>query len=227
MEYTNGKLDAEGIDFLKNMDKVNTDTLTYRELMMMYNCAILEIKAKLDVLSTEFTVRSRNPIEIVKTRIKKPKSILEKLQNRGYEISVESIKKNLYDIAGIRVICPFVEDIYEVANMLTRQDDIRIFEIEDYIKNPKPNGYRSLHMILEVPVFLSDRKQFMKVELQIRTIAMDFWASLEHEIRYKKMKNVSDDIISELKDCADVIYKTDIQMQDIKKRLALIKEKRE
>ena len=224
MNQTRKKIELDNVELIKQIESKGTETYSYRELMMMYNCAILEIRTKLDVLSTEFTVKSRNPIEFIKTRIKKPKSILEKLQRKGFELSVESMQKNLHDIAGVRVVCSFVEDIYEVARMLTRQDDIKVVEVEDYIKNPKPNGYRSLHMIIEVPVFLSDCKRYMKVEIQIRTIAMDFWASLEHEIRYKKVQNVGDDIVDELKECADVIYQTDIHMQNIKKRLALLKE---
>ena len=126
---------------------------------------------------------------------------------------------NLNDIAGVRVICSFVDDIYDIATMLINQDDVKIIEIKDYIKNPKPNGYRSYHMIIEIPVFFSDKKQFMRVEVQIRTIAMDFWASVEHKIKYKKEVEGAEEIIKELKECADIISSTDDRMQNIRKRL--------
>ncbi|WP_303620578.1 GTP pyrophosphokinase family protein, partial [Hungatella hathewayi] len=158
----------------------------FQEAMMMYTCAIREIKTKLEVLNDELSVRnSRNPIEMVKSRVKKPLSIVEKLQRRGLPITMESMMENLDDVAGIRVICSFLDDIYAVADMLTRQDDVHIIAIKDYIRHPKDNGYRSYHMIVEIPVFFSDRKKWMRVEVQIRTIAMDFWASLDHQLKYK------------------------------------------
>lgn len=189
----------------------------YRELMMMYGGAIREIQTKLEVLNDECSVRyQRNPISFIKTRTKSPDSILKKLLAKECEISLKSIQENLNDVAGIRVICPFIDDIYEVANMLTMQDDITVIKTKDYIQNPKSNGYRSLHLILEVPVFLSDRKQGMKVEVQIRTIAMDFWASLDHQLRYKKSLKNAEKISEELKECADIISATDQKMQNIK-----------
>lgn len=194
----------------------------FKEMMMMYGCAIKEVRTRIEVLNEEFQVRSqRNPIESIKSRIKKPKSILEKCIRKGYELSFDSIQKNVQDIAGIRVICPFIDDIYAFAEMLTNQDDLQILEIEDYIQNPKTNGYRSLHLIILVPIFLSDKKIYMKVEVQIRTIAMDFWASLEHEIHYKKFHDdeAHADIIAELKECADVIYSTDTKMEKIRRKL--------
>jgi len=187
------------------------------ELMMMYRGAIREIQTKLEVLNDEFSTRyQRNPISFIKSRIKSPESIIKKLHTRGYEISLESITENLHDVAGIRVICSFIDDIYEVAQMLTKQDDVTLIETKDYIQNPKPNGYRSLHLILEVPVFFSDRKQPMKVEVQIRTIAMDFWASLDHQLRYKRDIENASQISEDLKDCADIISATDQRMQIIK-----------
>ncbi|MEO8232025.1 MAG: GTP pyrophosphokinase family protein, partial [Ignavibacteriota bacterium] len=152
-----------------------------------------------------------------------PKSIMDKLRRRGLDVTVESAKQNLTDIAGIRVICPYVEDIYLICNMLTLQDDIELIRTNDYIKNPKPNGYRSLHLIVSVPVFLSDRKELVKAEVQIRTIAMDFWASLEHEIAYKLPESRSETIREELKDCADVINNTDKRMQSLYNILATYK----
>lgn len=184
---------------------------------MMYRGAIREIQTKLEVLNDEFSTRyQRNPISFIKSRIKSPESIIKKLHTRGYEISLESITENLHDVAGIRVICSFIDDIYEVAQMLTKQDDVTLLETKDYIQNPKPNGYRSLHLILEVPVFFSDRKQPMKVEVQIRTIAMDFWASLDHQLRYKRDIENASQISEDLKDCADIISATDQRMQIIK-----------
>lgn len=192
----------------------------FEELMMMYKCAIREVKTKLEVLNDEFSVKyKRNPIEFIKDRIKEPMSIVDKLRRDNNEISIPSIMYNLNDVAGIRVICSFIDDIYDVANMLTKQDDIKLIKMKDYIKNPKDNGYRSLHLIVEVPVFFSDRKQPMKVEVQIRTIAMDFWASLEHKLKYKKNIKECQVISEELKQCADVISSTDNKMQEIKYRI--------
>ncbi|MCC2789294.1 GTP pyrophosphokinase family protein [Eubacterium ventriosum] len=189
-------------------------------LMTYYECAILEVKTKLDVLNKEFQANElRNPIETIKTRIKSPASIMEKLERKGFELSVQSIKDNLDDVAGIRVICSFVDDIYKVADMLTNQDDIKILSKKDYIRNPKKNGYRSLHLVVEIPIFLSNEKKPMRVEVQIRTIAMDFWASLEHEIHYKKFSNSNVEAVKQLTECADVIYETDMKMLKIRKNL--------
>ena len=192
----------------------------FMELMMKYRCALMEVETKLKVLNEEFAMEhNRNPFEAIKSRIKTPGSILEKMRRRGYEISVESIEKNLNDIAGIRVICSFQDDIYAIARMLTQQDDIILIEEKDYIKNPKPNGYRSLHLILDIPIFLAEEKKHMRVEVQFRTIAMDFWASLEHKLKYKKNVDNPTTIMEELKECADVISETDLRMQDIRDRI--------
>lgn len=192
----------------------------FQEIMMMYNCAIREVRTKLEVLNDELSVRTkRNPIEMIKSRIKKPISIVDKLNRRGLEISLENVVEHLNDVAGVRVICSFVDDIYDVARMLARQDDVTLIQVKDYIKNPKPNGYRSYHMIVEVPVFFSDRKQMMRVEVQIRTIAMDFWASLEHDLKYKKNIKDSQEIIKELAECAEIIAQTDVRMKEIRDRI--------
>ncbi|MCI8949063.1 MAG: GTP pyrophosphokinase family protein [Lachnospiraceae bacterium] len=192
----------------------------FQQIMMMYACAIREVKTKLEVLNDELSVRNqRNPIEMIKSRVKRPASIIEKLKHRNLPVSLESVVNNLDDVAGIRVICSFVDDIYEVADMLIRQDDVRVIAIKDYIKNPKINGYRSYHMIIEVPVFFSDQKKFMRVEVQIRTIAMDFWASLDHQLKYKRELIDGSDISAELKKCADVISQTDEKMLEIRKRI--------
>lgn len=209
-----------------NVTEFKSQADKFRELMMMYTCAIKEVRTKIEVLSEEFQVKSqRNPIGTIKSRIKRPMSIFEKAQRKGYALTFESIRENMNDIAGIRVICPFIEDIYAVAEMLTNQDDIRMIQIKDYIQHPKDNGYRSLHIVVEVPIFLSDRKEYMKVEVQIRTIAMDFWASLEHQIHYKKTKGKDDmNIVKELKECADTIYQTDVKMENIRNRLDYVED---
>ena len=170
-------------DLVQVPEKFISEARQFQEVMMMYTCAIREVKTKLEVLNDELSVRnSRNPIEMIKYRVKKPMSIVEKLQRRGLEVSLDSMINNLDDVAGIRIICSFLDDIYAVADMLVRQDDIRVIAVKDYIKNPKPNGYRSYHMIVEIPVFFSEMKKPMRVEVQIRTIAMDFWASLDHHL---------------------------------------------
>ena len=193
----------------------------FRQFMMMYNCAIKEVQTKFEILNDELsTMHNRNPIEMIKSRIKTPESIIEKLYRKDFPMSMESVLENINDVAGIRVICSFVDDIYEVAQMLVNQDDVKLVEIKDYIKNPKENGYRSYHMIIEVPVFFTNRKQYMKVEVQLRTIAMDFWASLEHQMKYKKDISDVDEISEELKLCADIIAKTDLKMQNINNKIS-------
>ena len=192
----------------------------FRQLMMMYSCAIKEIKTKLQVLNDELSIkRQRNPIEFIKTRVKQPDSIASKLRRKGYPVTVQSVFENLSDVAGVRVICAFIDDIYKVADMLTAQDDIELIKRKDYIKNPKMNGYRSLHLIIEVPVFFSDHKEQIRVEVQIRTIAMDFWASLEHQLKYKKDIDDAESIMYELRACADVINRTDYHMQSLRDRI--------
>lgn len=197
----------------------------FMELMMQYRCALMEVETKLNVLNAEFTMQNnRNPFESIKSRIKSPKSIFEKMQRKGYEMSVEGIEKNLADVAGIRVICSFPDDIYMTAKMLTVQDDIRVVEVKDYIVNPKPNGYRSLHLILEIPIFLSNEKKNMKVEVQFRTIAMDFWASLEHKLRYKKNIENAEEISRELSKCAEASSMLDLRMQALRDRIEASRE---
>lgn len=192
----------------------------FQELIMMYSCAIREVKTKLEVLNDDLAVRNqRNPIQMIKSRVKKPGSIIEKLQRRGYPITIQSVYDNLYDVAGIRVICSFVDDIYQVAEMLARQDDVTVLTVKDYIRCPKDNGYRSYHMIIEVPVYFSDRKEKMRVEVQIRTIAMDFWASLDHQMKYKKDLEDSTEISEELKECAEIIAQTDLKMLSIRRKI--------
>ena len=189
----------------------------FMKLMMQYQCAMLEVQTKFEVLNTELSMDSdRNPIESISCRIKKPMSIVEKLKRKGVEVSLSSIEKNLQDVAGIRVVCFFPKDIYRLAEKICSQDDIRLIEKKDYIQNPKPNGYRSLHLILEVPVFFADEKKWMQVEVQFRTIAMDFWASIEHKVKYKKDIDAStSDIVEKLRGCAESIHSIDLRMQEI------------
>ena len=186
-------------------------------LLMQYRCAIREIETKLNVLNDEFSLEhERNPFESIKSRVKEPVSIIEKMKRKGYELTVENVEEKLNDVAGIRVICSFVEDIYYLAEMLTAQDDLEVLQVKDYIKNPKENGYRSLHLIVQIPIFLSNQKKNMKVEVQFRTIAMDFWASLDHKLKYKKNVKNPELIVAELKKCADVISGVDVRMQEIR-----------
>ncbi len=191
--------------------------LDLKELLLGYTCAIKEIRTKFEVLDTEFEVRyQRNPINTIHTRLKSQTSIMEKMMRKGLPITKENIEANLHDIAGIRVICSYVDDIYRLADALTHQDDIELIAVKDYIKNPKPNGYRSLHLIVSVPIFFAEQTKKIQAEVQIRTIAMDFWASLEHEIKYKKQIRNPEEIAEKLKKCADVISYTDTMMQDIR-----------
>ncbi len=158
-----------------------------RRLMACYRCAIMEVETKFRVLDAQFSARyERNPIDTIKSRLKSPESILGKLERRGFEKTLESVERNLNDVAGVRVICSFKDDIYTLADCLLQQDDVRLVRAKDYIKNPKPNGYRSLHLIVETPIFMPEEKRLMRVEVQLRTIAMEFWANLEHKLRYKK-----------------------------------------
>ena len=192
----------------------------YKELRMMYACAIKEVQTKFEVLETEFKVRyQRNPISSIQTRLKSSSSIIEKMIRKGIPFSIENLEEQIHDLAGIRVICSYVDDIYALAQALTGQDDITLIEEKDYIKYPKPNGYRSLHLIVSVPVFFSQQKRQIKVEVQIRTIAMDFWASLEHQMKYKREIPDQQHIVAQLKSCAEDIARVDMEMMDIRRRL--------
>ena len=206
-----------------DLDALSEIAEPFQELMAYYRCAIMEVETKFRVLDIQLSMQNENnPIETIKTRLKRPESILAKLQRRGCPLTVESIEKNLFDIAGVRVICSFPEDIYRVADCLLRQDDIRLIERKDYIKHPKDNGYRSLHLIIEVPIFLQDEKRMMKVEVQLRTIAMDFWASLEHKLRYKKNMDGVEDyalVSQRLKACAELSANLDTQMEAIRNQI--------
>ncbi|HIR29078.1 MAG TPA: GTP pyrophosphokinase family protein [Candidatus Coproplasma stercorigallinarum] len=190
-----------------------------KRLMSYYRCAIMEIETKFRVLDEQFSLRhERNPIDTIKSRLKSPESILEKLNRRGYPKTLSSVESNLTDIAGVRVICSFKDDIYMLADCLLKQDDVKLIAAKDYIKNPKPNGYRSLHLIVETPIYLQDGKRQMKAEVQLRTIAMEFWANLEHKLRYKK--NLPPELAAatakRLYDCAERSALLDDEMQRVR-----------
>ncbi|MGN0436775.1 MAG: GTP pyrophosphokinase family protein [Wujia sp.] len=213
-----------GVEVLLNSDNPEgtlKNMQPFINLMMNYECALMEIETKLKVLNTEFALQhKRNPFESIKCRLKQPMSIIEKMKRKGLPITIENIQNNLTDIAGIRVICSFIEDIYTLSDMLSNQDDVSVICVKDYIRNPKKNGYRSLHLIVEVPIFLSNEKKNMKVEVQFRTIAMDFWASLDHKLKYKKDNLRHPELIAqELKKCADTITAMDYKMQEIRSML--------
>lgn len=195
----------------------------FMELEHLYESAIREVKTKLEILDSEFKTKyDYNPIHHIEDRLKSPQSILGKLQRKGLSFSSHNARTALNDIAGVRVICNYVEDIYSVADYLTKQDDVTLIKTKDYIKQPKPNGYRSLHLVIETPVFLSDGKEIVNVEVQIRTIAMDFWASLEHQLKYKTDSDVSAELAQQLKECAETIAATDLKMQNVYKALKQI-----
>ena len=193
----------------------------FKELMMQYECAIMEVNTKLHVLNNEFShMHQRNPIESIKTRIKTPASILEKLNRRNLPICIDSLENGLTDIAGIRVICPFPDDIYNVAELLTNQDDVITVARKDYIKNPKKNGYKSLHLIIKVPIYSAEGEQKELVEIQLRTIAMDYWSVLEYELYYKKRDNA--EIEAELKKYAEEIANLDYRMLKLRNKIEKI-----
>ena len=189
----------------------------FTKLMAYYRCAMMEIETKLNVLNQEFSLRlDRNPISSIKSRLKSPASIREKLTRRGIDVMVDNIEACLNDVAGVRVICSFPEDVRTIAKSLLKQDDVELIEKKDYILNPKQNGYRSLHLIVTVPIYLAHEKRKMRVELQLRTMAMDFWASLEHQLRYKKNVTFTEEMAKELKFCADLSAELDRRMDHLR-----------
>ena len=191
----------------------------FRALMTYYRCAIMEVETKFNVLNKEFSLTyDRNPIQSIQSRLKSPESIIEKLQRKNLPFSAKIIEDKLNDIAGVRVVCAFADDIYLLSDYLLRQDDVTLLKKKDYIKNPKENGYRSLHLIVQTPIYLHNEKRMMKVEVQLRTIAMDFWASLEHRIYYKKGQDNAG-LRAELKECAEVSASLDLRMQMIRGEL--------
>lgn len=199
---------------------IQTYAAPYKELMAYYRCAMMEVETKFRVLNEELSLEyDRNPIETIKTRLKSVESISDKLVKQNLPITVDSIERNLHDVAGVRVICGFPSDIYTLSEAFLRQDDITLIERKDYMANPKPNGYRSLHLIVEIPIYLHDEKKPMKVEVQFRTISMDWWASLEHKIRYKKDVMVPKDIAEELRECAEAAAVLDKRMEQIQQKI--------
>ena len=204
------------------LDRIEEDMMPLKRLMAYYQCAIMEVETKFKVLNQEFSLEyDRNPIETIKTRLKSTESIVKKLVKRDFPLTVKSIEDNLNDVAGVRVVCSFVEDIYLLADCLLQQDDVKLIQVKDYIKNPKPNGYRSLHLIVEIPIFLKEEKKNMRVEVQLRTIAMDFWASLDHKLSYKKdiPKEEAELLRKELLECANISANLDVRMEEIKNRI--------
>lgn len=204
------------------LDKIEDNMMPLKRLMAYYRCAIMEVETKFNVLNEEFSLEyDRNPIETIKTRLKSTESIIKKLVRKNFPLTVDSIEANLNDIAGVRVVCSFLEDIYLLADCLLQQDDVKLIQVKDYIKNPKPNGYRSLHLIIEIPIFLKDERKDMRVEVQLRTIAMDFWASLDHKLSYKKdiPEEEAKLLRQELLECAQISADLDVRMGEIKNRI--------
>lgn len=206
-------------DAYKNLELIESikEFIIERQL---YDAGIKEVRTKLEILDEEFQAKySHNPIHHIEYRLKSPKSIVDKMQKKGLPLTISSIRENLNDIAGVRVICNYIDDVYRIADLLIRQDDITLIEKEDYISCPKENGYRSLHIIVEIPIFLAEGTEPVRVEIQIRTIAMDLWASLEHQLKYKSQDKLSENLHERLHSCAESIAKIDDEMQSIYKEL--------
>ena len=204
------------MDQVKNYEDVDS----WKTIILLYNSALKEIGTKLEILNDEFQhVHQYNPIEHIKSRIKTPESIVKKLKSRGHDVTIRNMVRYVNDIAGVRIICSFTSDIYRIADMMARQNDISVLSIKDYIKNPKESGYKSFHMIVSVPIFLSYGAVDTKVEIQIRTVAMDFWASLEHKINYKYDATVPEHIKRELYECAEMVSDLDAKMMSLNEEI--------
>ena len=198
---------------MEQIEFISEDIDSWETLMFLYNSALKEVGTKLEILNDEFVhIHKYNPIEYIKSRIKSPESIVKKLKKNGFESTVENMLLHVKDIAGIRIVCSFTSDIYRLAEMIGKQNDLTVVSVKDYIKNPKKSGYKSYHMLVTVPIFLSDRVVDTKVEIQIKTIAMDFWASLEHKIYYKFEGNAPDYISRDLRECAGIVANLDAKM---------------
>ena len=205
---------------MSNIPKADDQVDQWRSVMFLYDSALKKVNTKIEILNNEFVNRySYNPIEHIKSRLKTADSIVKKLKKDGHEVTIENMLEYLSDIAGIRIICSFTSDIYQIAEMISNQADVTVLHVKDYIKNPKPNGYKSYHMVVTVPVYLTDGPVETKVEIQIRSVAMDFWASLEHKLKYKKDIDNPDDIAKELAECARIISSMDVRMQEIRNRI--------
>ncbi|APQ60994.1 GTP pyrophosphokinase [Paenibacillus polymyxa] len=209
------------------MDKIKKLKHDITWFMLIYKFALDEMETKIEILKQEFqALHDYSPIEHTKSRLKSPESIMNKMLRKNSELSLDAVKNHIKDIAGLRITCSFISDIYDVSNMLQRQSDLKVLEIKDYIKNPKPNGYQSLHLLVQVPVFMSDCEELVCVEVQIRTIAMDFWASLEHKIFYKYNQSVPESLTRELKNAADSANALDLQMERLHREIKEIKDAR-
>ena len=207
------------------MEQLNTIEKELKRFLLSYRFGLEEIMTKINILRQDFQyIHDYNPIEHVKSRVKSPESILKKINRKNLEVSIASIKENIRDIAGIRIVCSFISDIYTISEMIQNQKDLKIVECKDYIKNPKPNGYQSLHLILQIPVFMSDGVEEVYVEVQIRTIGMDFWASLEHKIFYKYNKDIPQKIIDELREAAITTSQLEKRMEILNNEIEKIKQ---
>ncbi|MCD8082696.1 MAG: GTP pyrophosphokinase family protein [Clostridiales bacterium] len=197
----------------------------WNSVMFLYESALKEINTKIEILDGEFVhVYGRTPIEHIKSRLKTPESIVKKLKGDGLEVTIENMVEKLSDIAGIRIICSFTQDIYTIADMIARQKDVTVLYVKDFIKHPKPNGYKSYHMVVTIPVYMTQGPVETKVEIQIRTVAMDFWASLEHKIAYKFEGNTPVNLQSELKACADIVDMLDAKMFSLNQQILTLEE---
>ncbi|SCY33168.1 GTP pyrophosphokinase [Butyrivibrio sp. INlla14] len=215
------------LDLAGSNIRISDDIKTWEEVNLLYNSALKQITTKIEILNEEFQeVHRYNPIEHTKARLKAPESIVKKLKRNGYESTIENMVRYVNDIAGVRIICSFTSDIYKIAEMISNQKDIQVLTVKDYIMNPKPSGYRSYHMIVSLPVYLSDRIVNVKVEIQIRTVAMDFWASLEHKIQYKFEGKAPTHINSELHECAKMVADLDARMLSLNEEILAISEEK-
>lgn len=221
MEHTEYKPYLKDITQISNeqkLEQIMRESAPFMRLMRYYKCAMMEIETKFNVLNEEYSLEyDRNPINSIKTRLKRLPSIVEKLERLNLPMSLETVERELCDIAGVRVICTFLDDVYTLAEAILKQDDVTLIRKKDYIKNPKGNGYRSLHLIVGIPIFLAKEKRMMKVEVQLRTIAMDCWASLEHQMRYKKDFYFSPEMEKELFECAEMSAVLDTRMDELRK----------
>lgn len=211
-----------------NIPKSFNQVDQWKSVMFLYDSALKEINTKIEILNNEFVhIYNYNPIEHIKSRLKTPDSIVKKLKRYGYEVTIDNMVEKLNDIAGIRIICSFTSDIYQIAEMITKQSDVTVLYVKDYIQNPKPNGYKSYHMVVTIPIYLTDGPVDTKVEVQIRTVAMDFWASLEHKIYYKFEGNAPAYLQQELKACADVVNMLDGKMFSLNQAILKLSEEQQ
>lgn len=213
---------------MDHLSTFNEGIDSWESLMFLYKSALKEVTTKLEILNDEFVhVHKYNPIEYIKSRIKSPESIVKKLKRHGLEICVDNMIANINDIAGVRIVCSFTSDIYRIAEMIGKQNDLTVISVKDYIRNPKPSGYKSFHMLVSVPIFLGEEVVDTRVEIQIRTIAMDFWASLEHKIYYKFEGHAPDYISRELRDCAQIVSMLDLKMLQLNEEIIKAKKRQE